>query len=45
MHLLGYLDDCLVFAKSLPLLLRHCNLLLQLCQDLGIVINLEKSDL
>ena len=43
--LLWYLDDWLVVAKSLPLLLYHRNILLQLCQDLGIVINWEKSDI
>ena len=42
---LRYLDNWLVEAESLPLLLRHRDLLLQLCQALGIIINWEKSDL
>ena len=37
-HLFHYLDDCLIVVESIPLLLWHRNLLLQLCQDLGIVI-------
>ena len=42
--LLRYLDNWLVVAESLPLLLHHRNLL-QLCRDLGIVVNWEKLDL
>ena len=42
---LWYLDDWLVVAKSLLFLLCHRDLLLQLCQELGIIINWEKSDL
>ena len=43
--LLHYLDDLLVVAKSIPLLLQHRDLLLQLCQDLVIVISWETPDL
>ena len=43
-RLLRYLDYWLVVVESLLLLLRHSDLL-QLCQDLGIVINWEMSDL
>ena len=32
-------------AESVPLLLHHQVQLLQVCQDLGTVINWEKSDL
>ena len=42
-RLLRYLDDWLVVAVSLPLLLRHPDLVLQLCRGLSI-INWEKSD-
>ena len=42
MSLLRYLDDWLVVAESRKL--RHRNLL-QLCTDLGIMVNWEKSDL
>ena len=45
LYLLRYLDDWLVVAESVPHLLLHHNLLLQLCKDLGIVIIIEKSDL
>ena len=30
-----YLDDWLVIAESLPVLLLHCQMLFQLCQDLA----------
>ena len=42
--LLWYLNDWLVVAELLPLLLRHRYLVLRLCRDLGIVINWEKLD-
>ena len=42
-RLLRYLDDWLVIVQSVPLL-QHCEQLLQLCRDLGIVISWEKSD-
>ena len=45
MRLLHYLDDWLVVAELRDLLLQHQDLLLQLCDDLGIVMNWEKSDL
>ena len=40
-----YMDDWLVVAESLLLLFCHCDLLLQLCWDLEIVVNWEESDL
>ena len=43
--LLYYLDIWLVIVESVPLLLRHCEQLLQLCQDVMTVIYWEKSDL
>ena len=43
--LLYCMDDWLVIAESIPLLLQHHKQLLQLYKDLGIVINMEKSDL
>ena len=43
--LLRYLDDWLVIAESRDLLLQHWELVYQLCGDLGIIINWEKSDL
>ena len=43
--LLRYLDDWLVIAKSRTLLLWHRDLVLQLCKDLGIIVNWEKSNL
>ena len=45
MHLLRYLDDWLVVAESQDLLLCHQDLLLQLCTDLGIVVNWKKLDI
>ena len=45
MLLLRYLDDWLVVVESRDLLLQHSDLLLQLCEDLGIIVNWEKSDL
>ena len=45
MRLLHYLDDCLVIAESWDLLLQHRELVLQLCKDLGIIVNWEMSDL
>ena len=44
-RLLYYLDKWPVFAELIPRLLELCELLFQLCKDLGIVINLEKPDL
>ena len=43
--LLCYLDDWLVIAESLDLLLQHWELVLQLCKNLEIIVNWEKSDL
>ena len=43
-RLLRYFDDWLVVTESIPLLLRHQEQLLQLCQDLEIGINRGKSD-
>ena len=45
MCLLCYLNGWLVIAESRDLLLQHRELVLQLCEVLGIVINWEKSDL
>ena len=44
MHLLRYLDDWLVVAESKDLLLQHRDLILQMCDNLGIMINWDKSD-
>ena len=44
-RLLRYLDDWLILASSEDELNRHVRMLLSLCHDLGIVVNLEKSDL
>ena len=40
-----YLDDWLLLASSRPLVLQALETVLQLCQELGIVINWEKSSL
>ena len=45
MRLLCYLDDWLIIAELWTLLLQHRDLVLQLCRDLGIIVNWEKSDL
>ena len=45
MHLLRYLDDWLVILGLRTLLLQHQDLVLQVCKDLGIIVNWEKSDL
>ena len=37
-----YLDDWLVRAKSLQTCLRHTQMLVKICQDLGWLVNLEK---
>ena len=44
-RLLRYLNDWLVIAESRTFLLQHRDLVLQLCKDLGIVVDWEKSDL
>ena len=40
-----YLDDWLVRATSHQACLQHTKLLIQICQDLGWLVNLEKSEL
>ena len=40
-----YLDDWLVRAKSHPVCLQHTRNLLKICQDLGWLVNMEKSEL
>ena len=40
-----YLDDRLVRARSLQTCLRHTQMLVKMCQDLGWLVNLEKSEL
>ena len=40
-----YLDDWLVRAKSPKTCLRHTQMLVKICQDLGWLVNLEKSEL
>ena len=40
-----YLDDWLVTAKSPQTCLRHTQMLVKICQDLGWLVNLEKSEL
>ena len=46
MRRLCYLDDWLVVAESRrDLLLQHWDLLVRLCDDLGIIVKWEKSDL
>ena len=44
-RLLRYLDDWLVIAERRTLHLQHSDLVLQLCRNLGIVVNWKKSDL
>ena len=43
MRLHRYMEDWLVILESRTLL-QHRDLVLQLCQDLGIVVNWEKSE-
>ena len=40
-----YLDDWLVRARSKQSCLRHTQILVRMCQDLGWLVNLEKSEL
>ena len=40
-----YLDNCLVRARSHHICLQHTQILVKLCQDLGWVVNVEKSEL
>ena len=40
-----YLDDWLVRARSQHLCLQHIQILVKMCQDLGWLVNLEKSEL
>ena len=40
-----YLDDWLVRARSLEICLQHTQILIKMCQDLGWLVNLEKSEL
>jgi hypothetical protein len=40
-----YLDDWLIHADSPQQTLDHTNYLLDICRDLGLLVNLEKSDL
>ena len=40
-----YLDDWLVRARSQETCLRHTQILVKMCQDLGWLVNLEKSEL
>ena len=40
-----YLDDWLVRARSLHICLQHTQILVKMCQDLGWLVNLEKSEL
>ena len=44
-RLLRYLDDWLILASSEEEVRQHVRMLLQFCHDLGIVVNLEKSEL
>ena len=44
-RLLRYLDDWLILASSEVELRRHVSMLISLCNDLGIIVNEEKSDL
>ena len=40
-----YLDDWLVRARSQETCLHHTQILVKMCQDLGWLVNLEKSEL
>ena len=40
-----YLDDWLVMAKSQQVCLQHTQGLVKMCQDLGWLANIEKSEL
>ena len=40
-----YLDDWLVRARSQQICLRHTQILVKMCQNLGWLVNLEKSEL
>ena len=40
-----YLDDWLVWARSHQTCLQHTQTLVALCQDLGWLVNMEKSEL
>ena len=40
-----YLDDWLVRARSHQICLQHTQILVKLCQDLGWLVNMEKSEL
>ena len=40
-----YLDDWLVRARSLQTCIQHTQILVKMCQDLGWLVNLEKSEL
>ena len=40
-----YLDDWLVRARSQHICLQHTQILVKMCQDLGWLVNLEKSEL
>ena len=44
-QLIRYLDDWLILADSASKLTQDLNLILSLCQELGIVVNKGKSDL
>ena len=44
-HLCRYLDNWLILASSRPLVLQSLYTVLRLCQELGIVVNWEKSNL
>ena len=45
MRIHQYLDDWLVRARSHQVCLQHTRVLVQMCQQLGWVVNLEKSEL
>ena len=44
-RLLRYLDDWLILAQSHEEAIQACDTTLKLCANLGVVVNLEKSDL